>query len=760
MQLRLLPQLHLFLNANPLYNEDCHKGGQLEQRVLKDDELVFVCDELGDIPEGRRRLGLYYRDTRYLSTFELTINGHRLRHLSSSCQRGCICESQLANPTINARDDTTILARTIGIQRTRFLSKAFNERITLYNYNQFPACIDLTLYLGSDFSDIFEVRGFQREKAGIVSEPRFQDSKLTLEYTGLDGIKRSTEFTFDISPSKVDIEKDTRLLMQRPSTFLPESTDIISSTMVRPPSARAIWNLTIEPMKSMSLTFSILPIEDQSQAEVTSFDYGLSCSCCRFEDWHDECTKIETDNELFNQLLQRSIVDLRLLLEQTTDGLVPDAGIPWFCCISGPNSLITSLQILMLNPQVAVNTLRYLARHRGTKVNPWRDEEPGKIVHEMRKGEMARTEEIPHTAYYGSIDATPLFLILFTEAMKWLDDDNLFQEILPAAKLALEWMQRYGDLDGDGYLEYLSRSTGGIQEQGWKDSRGLISYPDGTPVSSPIALAEVQGYAYMAMKEMASLLEMKGESKLARELDLKAKTLKDNFNRDFWLEEQLYFAQALDSNKEPVKNVTSSIGHCLFCDIIDEEKANYVVNRLTSSDMTSGWGIRTLSSRAPRYNPMSYRQGSIWPHDNAFIVAGMQRYGYHWEVEETTSQVFEAGAFFTYNRLPELFGGFHRNREAYSVPAEYPASCSPQAWAAGSIFLLFQSMLGLQVDAVAKRVYLSPRLPGWLRYASVQNLRVGRKTVSLYFERQMPDEETRFEISDNDAGVEVVIPPR
>jgi glycogen debranching enzyme len=270
----------------------------------------------------------------------------------------------------------------------------------------------------------------------------------------------------------------------------------------------------------------------------------------------------------------------------------------------------------------------------------------------------------------------------------------------------------------------------------------------------------VQGYAYRAMNEMGALLERKGDRKLAHTLARRAAALKRKFNVDFWLEDQRYFAQALDARKRPVPNITSTVGRCLFCDIIDEDKARYVVTRLSSPEMDSGWGIRNLSSRAENYNPMSYRHGSVWPQDNSLIVAGMKRYGYHWEVDEITSQVFDASTFLPQRRLPELFAGFRRDAEAYSIPAEYPASCSPHAGAAGSIFLLLQSLLGIQADAAARRIYLSPRLPKWLRHVSADNLRVGDKTVSLRFDRVGDDEETRFEISDNEAGLEVVVPPR
>ncbi|MCJ7523469.1 MAG: amylo-alpha-1,6-glucosidase [Dehalococcoidia bacterium] len=732
----------------------------MEQRVLKENELVMLSDDLGDIPQTRRRLGLYYRDTRYLSIFEISVSGHKPRHLASSCRQDCVCDIQLANPTFESRDGTTVLARSIGIVRSRFLTDGLHERITLYNYNSFSVHVDITLFLGGDFADIFEVRGYEREKRGTISKPLFSNSNLTFQYSGLDGINRTTNIVFDTVPSDVEINELSEILDKRPSTFLPESTDTIISTVIRPPCARVTWNLNIEPRKPLPLILHVYAIEGKADIEELHFEKGLALACERFQKWSDKCTKIETDNELFNRLLERSILDLRLLLERTPEGFITTAGIPWYSCSIGPVSLVTSLQTLMLNPQLAVHTLRHLAMHQGTKVDPVRDEEPGRIVHEIRKGEMARAKEIPHSAFYGSIDATPLFLLLFAETIKWLDDDDLYNEILPAARKALEWMLNYGDIDDDGYLEYHGKSKGGIGQKGWKDIRGILSYPDGAPVSYPVSLAEVQGYSYMAMQDMAHLFRRKGEDELASGLLDRASTLKKNFNRDFWLEDQRYFAQALDSQKNAVANITSSIGHCLFCGIIDDDKARYVITRLSSPEMSTGWGIRTVSNRASTYNPMSYYNGSVWPHDNSIIVAGMKRYGYHWEVEEISTQLFDASAFFAYHRFPELFGGFHRDREAYSIPAEYPASCSPHAWAAGSVFLLLQSLLGLRVDSSAKRIYLSPRLPNWLQYASVQNLRIGQKTVSLHFDRRSFDEETRFEISDNEAGVEVVIPSR
>ncbi len=730
----------------------------MERHVLKENDLTMVSDKWGDMPLRRRRLGLYCCDTRFLSILETTIGGQRPRLLASSSEENYVCDVQMANPTMQLSDGNTALARTISIRRSRFLKDGLHERISFYNHNPSPYPIQFTIVFGSDFCDIFEVRGRKRERRGQLNPPRFADSRLTLKYLGLDEVERRTEIIFEVNPSNVEIDVcDAEPVLRRPSTFLPNAVEPAIMTVLQPACAKMTWDLNLMPGKPQSITFHILTIEGEPTPMVGAFDNGLADLRNSYQDWHNQCTKLETDNQLFNQFLHRSTLDLRLLMDITPEGPVPAAGIPWFACIFGRDSLITSLQTLMLNPQIAVSTLRFLAKHQGTKVDPWRDEEPGRILHEMRKGEMARVGELPHSAYYGSVDATPLFLILFAETMRWLDDDALYQEILPAAKRALEWMEHYGDLDGDGYLEYLSRSSRGIRDQGWKDSYGAITYPDGTPVDPPVALVEVQGYAYKAMKEIAVLLTRKGEISLAAKLEKRAALLKERFNRDFWLEEKHTFAQALDAEKKPVEVLTSNPGHCLFCDIVDEEKARYLVLRLTSADMASGWGIRTVSSREPTYNPMSYQNGSIWPHDNSLIVAGMSRYGYSWEAEEITSQLFQASLFFPYRRLPELFCGFSHDREGYSVPAEYPVSSSPQAWTAGGATLLFQSMLGLKVDAFTKRIYLTPKLPPWLKQASITGLRIGQGTVDLHFERY--DEDTSFKITQNESGIEVVLPP-
>jgi len=683
----------------------------------------MVTDEIGDMPEGRRHLGLYHHDTRYLSILNMIINGQKPRLLTSSSEQNYIAVIQMSNPTLELAGGEVALTHTISIRRDCTIKDALYEQISFYNHNRFDVPLTVTITFGGDFVDLFEVRGWERKKRGIIIAPETSASKIILNYRGLDGIGRHTEVGFEVAPSHIETEREYvhPLPTRRTSSFLPESYEVAPRIISRPPCVKVTWELLLMPRIPFDITFAIQVYEKRRPSVVSSFSKCLGEVQKSYSEWQQECTVVETDNDFFNRLLERSILDLRLLIEDTPEGLVPAAGIPWFACVFGRDSLITSLQTLMLNPQIAVGTLRFLAKHQGTKVDPWHDEEPGKIVHEIRKGELANLDEIPHSAYYASVDATPLFVMLFAETMKWLDDDELFREIVPAAELALEWMEKHGDLDSDGYIEYLSRSPGGLRDHGWRDSHGALTYPDGTPVEPPVALVEVQGYAYKAFTGMAELLHRKGELTLSRKLAKRAANLKKNFNRDFWL----------------------------------ADRQEYLVKRLTSRDMACGWGIRTVTSRTPRFNPMGYHQGSIWPHDNSLIVAGMRRYGYIKEAEEVTSQIFEASMHFPYSRLPELFCGFARDKEFPGMPVKYPASCSPHAWASGSAILLLQSMLGMQANVARRRLYLNPKLPQWLKYVSIQNLRVGKGTVNLYFERH--EEDSSFRITENSAGIQVVV---
>ncbi|MCL6648114.1 MAG: amylo-alpha-1,6-glucosidase, partial [Chloroflexi bacterium] len=445
--------------------------------------------------------------------------------------------------------------------------------------------------------------------------------------------------------------------------------------------------------------------------------------------WRSEFPELYSSNETFNELLHRSIHDLALLRARGPWGSYVYAGIPWFAAPFGRDSLITAFQTLAFQPAIAKGTLRFLAHFQGERVDRWREEEPGKIIHEMRFGEKANLGETPHTRYYGSVDSTLLFLILYAETLAWTGDTALRDELWPNVQRALEWIDRYGDRDGDGYVEYVaSRSAGGLRNQGWKDSEDSIAHADGSLAEGPIALVEVQAYVVDAKRRIAVIAEERGDHALAARLRTEADTLAECIRRDFQIGPGEY-AIALDGAKQPVRAIASNMGHLLFGGVLPPAEAAHCVERLLARDLDSGWGIRTLSRHHPRYNPMSYHNGSVWPHDNALIAFGMKRAGFDEAANRIATGIVEASQHFHRQRLPELFCGFQRDQRYFSAPAEYPVSCAPQAWAAGSTLLLLRTILG--ITPVPNGVRLRPRLPLWLREVRVSGLRIGQASLDF-----------------------------
>jgi glycogen debranching enzyme len=473
-----------------------------------------------------------------------------------------------------------------------------------------------------------------------------------------------------------------------------------------------------------------------------------------YEDWERAGTKILTDNELFNQLLQRGLRDLRALYTDTGNGGILAAGIPWYVTVFGRDALITSHQLLTVTTRPAREALQVLGRLQGTEIDPWRDEEPGKILHEIRRGELAGAGWIPHTPYYGTFDATPLFIFLFAQYFRWTGDLEFARELLPKVEAALWWIDQYGDQDGDGFVEYSSRSPRGLANQGWKDSFDSVVHADGRLATGPIALVEVQGYVYMAKERMADVFTALGDHPRGQRLREEAQSLKRRFNQAFWMEDERYFAAALDGDKHQVRTIVSNPGHCLYADIVDPDKAEHVARRLLQPDMFSGWGIRTMSKSVVPYNPMSYHNGSVWPHDNALIAAGLKRYGYVKATNRVATAIFDAAIHADYMRLPELFCGF--TRRTPHQPVAYPVACSPQAWAAGSPLLMLQAMLGISAQAGRNMLTVNkPHLPPWLNEVELRNLRVGDSSISLVFRRE--GEITAFSLLDRKGDIRVVM---
>ena len=673
--------------------------------------MFAVSNASGDMPIGNEYgFGLYHLDTRFLSGFQLTINGCAPILLSSSVDRAYVATFQLVNPALAIGGGTDIPRQTISLRRTRFVHLGLHERIGIQNCNRFPVELTLELDFAADFRDIFAVRGYHsRDPLGEPEPVETGDLGFRFRYDGKDGVDRATEVIFR---------------SQHPD---PSYHD-----------GRAVFPLRLAPHETFVVQVDILPLLNDEQPPLSfDFDSALARLEHSYQEWNQACTQINTDNEVLDAgLLWRSREDIRILCDDFPSGLYPTAGIPWYAVPFGRDGLITSMQTLGLNPDLARGTLRYLARWQGTAVDLSREEEPGKIFHEIRFGELANLHLIPHTPYYGSVDATPLFLCLLVDLVDWTGDLDLLTELTPNLLAALQWCDRFGDLDGDGFVEYQQHSAIGVHNQGWKDSYDSLTHTDGEIAPLPAALVEVQGYVYRAKSGLARIFRSLGQQVTADRLDAEARELRRRFNRAFWMPAEKFYAQALDGDKRQVAAVSSNPGHSLWSGIIDRARAGAVVRRLVGPDMFSGWGIRTLSSQAISYNPMSYHNGSIWPHDNSLIAAGMRGYGYHAEAELVARSVIEAGMRFGDARLPELFCGFSRDRRFNSQPGEYLVSCNPQAWGSGAIFHFLTVILGLKVDVLRGRVTIDPVETPLYRRLHVSGLRVGDDTLDFTVDRR------------------------
>ncbi|HEX6231345.1 MAG TPA: amylo-alpha-1,6-glucosidase [Actinomycetota bacterium] len=696
--------------------------------AVKEGDTFLYSDLEGNLDHGGDYgLGLFSRDMRFLSHFRMTINGRDPVLLSSSSERAYMSHVDLTNPDLYEGDEVAVPQQTLNIRRIRAINGRMFERVRVKNYNPDPVEIDLEFRFAADFADIFEVRGMARERPEPPRPPRVDGGTIEFAYQGRDDVRRITRIEFAAQPERIDVE----------------------GTM-----ATAVFRLHLGPYQTKLVGLTVDPLEERSEPKAIDFDHAVHVLRRSYEEWERESTRIVTDNELYNQLLDRSLRDLRALWTQTGDGGILAAGIPWYVTVFGRDSLITSHQLLMVNSRPARETLQLLAERQGTEVDDWRDEQPGKILHEVRQGELARAGIVPHTAYYGSVDATPWFLIVYAQHFRWTGDLAFAQKLLPAAEAALSWIDRYGDMDGDGFVEYLCRSPRGIWNQGWKDSHDSVVHADGRMAQAPIALAEVQAYVYVAKLRMADVYRALGREEDAVRLDLEAGRLRDRFNEAFWMEDERYFAAALDADKQQVRTVMSNPGHALYCGIVDEEKAAVLAKRLLSPDMFSGWGIRTMSKAAAAYNPMSYHNGSVWPHDNALIAAGMKRYGFARSTNRVATALFDAAVQADYLRLPELFCGF--TRRTPNRPVSYPIACSPQAWAAGSPYLMLQAILGISARAHRNLLTVNqPQLPTWLNTVEVRNLAVGDSRISLVFRRE--GEITSFSLLQRDGSVRVVM---
>ena len=712
-------------------------------QVLKHGNRYLLTDAFGDILSDSRGLGLYHGDTRTLSCSVLRVGGERAVLLQASVGGNYRGGIQMTNPAEDRNPDRKVhphpqdelVGRTIRIGRERLIGEhGFEERLRIVNHAERRADVPIDLAVGSDGADIFEVRGYPRPGRGRLLPVAVNDRRVTFRYDGLDGIQRLTHMAF--TEPALDVKPVVELAS--------DGSDTGAAVLLR-------WHLELAPGEVRELGWTVWctdrPLPPSGQDEATgaadlaalfppvprvSSDEGAAA----YHAWERGTTTVESDHELFDLVLKRSVSDLRLLVNE---GPGPNqryvaAGVPWFTTLFGRDALITAFQSLAFRPQLAVETLEVLAAYQATEDDPWRDAEPGKILHELRSGEMARAGELPHTPYYGSVDSTPLWLVLLGATFDWTGDRAFVDRLWPNALAALDWIDRHGDHDGDGFVEYERRSERGLLNQGWKDSGDAIRDRAGRESVAPIALAEVQGYVFDAKRRMARLARMRGDDAMGTRLDREATELAARFEAAFWMEDQRYYAMALDADKRPADAIGSNAGHCLWSGIVSAERCGDVIDRLLSPTMFSGWGIRTYAANQPGYNPIGYHTGSVWPHDTSLIAAGFKRYGHDDAANRLVGPMMEAAQQFTDYRLPELFCGFDR-AEAL-VPVPYPVACSPQAWAAGSSFLFLETMLGLRAHADRGELeLLHPTLPDWLRSVKVIDLRVGDAAVDLLFHR-------------------------
>ena len=671
---------------------------------LKHNDTFLVLDSHGDIGVSADAAdGLFHCDTRFLSRLELRVNdvpplllGSNLRDDNASLA------VDLTNPDLMTNRQITLEKDTLHILRTFFLWRdTAYQRVGLRNYAARTVDVRISILFANDFADLFEVRGTRRQRRGTQTSQQRGNDQVLLNYHGLDGKLRRTTLTFDPPPDQLTINIATYDLRLLPG----ETRPIFVATGC-----------------------------NESENRPARFTRALIASRRKLRDTTRGRTSAETSNDLFNEILCRSAADLEMLMTDTPQGRYPYAGIPWFSTTFGRDGLITAMQMLWWSPDVAKGVLQRLAAYQAKTTDPAADAEPGKILHEMRGGEMAALHEVPFGLYYGSVDSTPLFVLLAGLYLERTGDVATISALWPSIEAALSWIAGPGDPDGDGFVEYMRATEQGLANQGWKDSNDAIFHADGRLAEGEIALAEVQGYVYAAKRMAASCARRIGRYDQATKLEAEAAAFAEKFEAAFWCPEIGTYALALDGAKERCAVRASNAGQLLFTGIVDPERAKLVGRELLRPHFFSGWGIRTVANGEARFNPMSYHNGSIWPHDNALIALGLARYGLKQSVERLFAGLFGAATYMEYRRLPELFCGFPRQRG--HGPTLYPVACSPQAWASATPFTLLEASLGLEFDPSAKEIRLcNPRLPAFLDEVTLRNLQLGSSCVDLRVRR-------------------------
>lgn len=765
----------------PLPQWPCVKNeSRIATLTLKDDDIFLVTDTLGNIPgclpgEAGSSVGLFCQDTRFLSRVELQIDGQLPILLSSNARRGFALSVLCANSYLEARQ---IGAETIGIEREIVVNGGLFEELTITNYSTSSVSFELSLSFDSDFVDLFEIRGWERKQQGKLLRlkeeeeaypsfvPPFEGKpELETVSSGENSVSETSEVNLEASsPSIYESRSESRSNLEEVRSSPVKApkglilayqgldgavrSSRIQFSFRQPDNFKgytAIWCLELKPHQTIHLGYRVqLLVDNQSISKVgtpMTLIQAKAAESMELQQWQQQVTEIRSDSNTFNQLIERADRDIYLLRQSFEDRKFLSAGIPWFSTLFGRDSIIAAWQTLILDPQIAKDTLFILAQYQGKTEDQWREESPGKILHELRLGEMARCGEIPHTPYYGTIDATPLWLILYAEYYSWTGDRDTIEQLWEAALSAMSWIDR--SLGETGYLTYSRHSPSGLLNQGWKDSGDCIIDRQGQLATGPITLCEVQGYVYGAKMRLGAIAKLMKRTDLVQKWEREATELKNRFNKDFWLPDLDYCALALDGEGKPVDSITSNPGHCLAMNILQPDKAMNVAERLCAPDLFSGWGIRTLSSLSPAYNPMGYHIGSVWPHDNSIIALGLRTTARQMMAEssslveqslEVTTGIFDMTMQQPYLRPPELFCGYERGEE--NTPVRYPVACSPQAWATGTLFQLLQVALNIVPDAANNCVrVIEPVLPQSLNRLSLHNLKIGSTILDLEFER-------------------------
>ena len=679
-------------------------GGAGEQ-VLKHGESFALFDRYGDVkPIGLGEEGFFHNGTRHLSSFLLRIGAERPLLLGSTAQRdNSRLSVDLTNPDMSL-GSTALPHGSLHVARSKVLwDGACHERMVIRNFALVPVDISISVHFGADFADIFEVRGVPRERRGTIRAPEVMADGVTLGYDGLDGVRRRTRIRFEPPPAAVE-------------------------------AGSARFDLMLGSGAATTLEVAISAEPDGEQALVDGYPAVLRRLREAQQHARDASAAVISSSDLFNDWIDRGMADLVMMTSETPHGPYPYAGVPWFSTVFGRDGLIAARQALWSTPSLARGVLGYLAATQADEDDPAREAQPGKILHEMRRGEMAAAGEIPFARYYGTHDATPLFVWLAADYHRRTDDTAFIGSIWPNIERALAWMDGPADHDGDGFLDYLRRTPIGLAQQGWKDSNDSIFHADGTLADGPTALCEIQGYAFAAKRGAAELADALAMPERAATLRFEADELRQRFEEAFWLEDLETYAIALDGDNRPCRVRSSNPGHCLMTGIASQERAALVAAGLMSDASFSGWGVRTLAAGEARYNPMSYHNGSIWPHDNGMVALGLSRYGFKDEAVRIMTGLLEASRHFDLARLPELFCGF--SRRDGEAPTLYPVACSPQAWAAGAPLMLLEACIGIRIDARARTIrFEGGALPVGIDRLRIENLAVGDSRVDLMLER-------------------------